>query len=451
MTRQLTFILAILLICGCGKEVQTEPLKLSVSRAECGKDGGNFEINVFGSADWVTDNTQKWISIDKKGNTAVITISPNPGAWRESTFHFISGRQKAPMTISQERSDIFTVSATDFTSPYKGGKFYINVVCYDRWEISGGDGWLATDIQGSDKPEIVELTVLQSFDIESRSTHIDFICGERTHRITVTQDPSPYMALEKETVEIDGDGGIMQVLYISNTDVSIETEDSWIRIIDNGTDVKVVTFEVSRNLSVARKGHIRITSTADSDYFKTLTVNQGDKIYHPKISIAEGVSLTIQERGSFMLHPVLEDMTDTALTWASDSPETASVDADGRVTVHTGGTCTITARNSFHGVSASIRLEIKLMAESMGLTLGNQDMTANPTAVRFPGEVMEVKVRMQPEDAYCEDMVCISSDPSVVSVSGMTLTCIKPGKVTVSVESLYQNKRSSFTIIVLED
>lgn len=451
MTRQLTFILAILLICGCGKEVQTEPLKLSVSRAECGKDGGNFEISVFGPHDWVTDNTQKWISIDKKGNTAVITISPNPGAWRESTFNFISGRQKAPMTISQERSDIFTVSATNFTSTYKGGKFHIDVVCHDRWEISGGDGWAVTDIQGSDKPETVELTVLQSFAMESRSTHIYFTCGERTHRITVIQDPSPYIALESEYVEIDGDGGIMQVLYISNTDVSIETEDSWIRLIDNGTGVKMVTYEVSRNLSVERKGYIRIISTVDSDYFKTLTVNQGEKIDHPKISIAEGVSLTIQERGSFMLHPVLEDMTDTALTWASDSPETASVDADGRVTVHTGGTCTITARNSFHGVSASIRLEIKLMAESMGLTLGNQDMTANPTAVRFPGEVMEVKVKMQPEDAYCEDMVCISSDPSVVSVSGMTLTCIKPGKVTVSVESLYQNKRSSFTIIVLED
>lgn len=451
MNRIFVFILASLLACGCGKEVQTEPLRLSVSMADCRKDGESFEISIYGSPDWVTDNTQRWISIDKKEGAAIITVSPNPGAWRESTFHFISGRHKAPFTISQERSDIFTVNATSFTSPYKGGKFLIDVECYDTWEISGGDGWAVTDIQGSDKPETVELSVLQSFDRESRNTSIDFICGERTHRITVTQDPSPYMALEKESVEIDGDGGIMQVLYISNTDVSIETEDSWIRLIDNGKDVKMAVFEVSRNLSAQREGHIRITSVADSDYFKTLTVRQGEKIDHPKISIAEGPSLTIQDRSSFVLHPVLEDMKNTALTWTSDSPATASVDADGRVTVHTGGTCTITVKNSFHGVSASIRLEIKLMAESMGLMLGTQDMTVNPTAVRFPGEVMEVKVRMQPADAYSEDAVCISSDPSVVSVSGMTLTCLKPGIVTVSVESLYQNKRGSFTIIVLED
>ena len=451
MRRLLVFILFILILCSCGKEVQTGSLKLSASGAESGKDGGSLEICVYGSPDWITDNTHKWISIDKKGQNAVITILPNPGAWRESTFHFISGKNRAPFTVSQERSDIFTVNTSNITSSYKGGSFLVDVVCYDTWKISGGDGWVITDKQESDKPETIELTVLQSFDMEARETSINFVCGDRIHTLTVTQDPSPYIALEKDVVEIDGDGGILKVLYISNTDVTISTDDSWIRLVDNGTDVKMAVFEVSRNLSVQREGHIRITSTSDSDYFKTLTIKQGEKVDHPKISFTEGPTLMIKEKGSFLLQPVLEDMKNTALTWTSESPQTASVDAEGRVTVHTGGTCTITVKNSFHGVSASIMLEIKLMAESMGLMLGMQDMTANPTAVRFPGEVLEVQIRMLPEDAYSGDAVCISSDPSVVSVSGMTLTCLKPGAVTVSVESLYQNIRSSFTIIVLED
>lgn len=440
-----------LLTVGCGKDIREEPLRLSTDIIECGMEGGIFVINVSGPQDWVTDNTAEWISIEKKDGAAEIEVAANSGAARQSEINFSASGQKAGITIIQEHSDIFSVSLTDFRSPYKESEFRVEVECHMPWRIENSNEWISCDISGSDKPESVGFTVHQSFEREGRAGVIYFICGERIHSLTVSQDPSPYIALEKNSVEIDGDGGIIQTLYISNTDVTITPEDSWIRHIDTGADVKMVAFEIIRNLSTERTGHVRISSVADEGYFKILTIRQGEKIDHPKIEFEEGVSLTVHDRGTLTLHPVFEDMKDTSLRWSSDSPATASVDDSGNVTIRTGGSCVITAYNPFHKVSASIRLEIKIRAGDMTLFLGTQDMSENPVAVRFPGEAMTVRIKMDPEDAYCDDAVCISSDPSVVSVSGMTVRCLKPGKVSISVESLYQNLRKSFSILVLED
>lgn len=444
------FIISSLLCCSCRDGYQPVEFQLSSTGITCSKDGGKYEISVSGSGNWITDNIAGWIDIDRDRNLAIIEVSPNHGGAREATFHFISGNQKVPFTIIQERSDTFTINSLSIESGYKGGNRKIYVECYDTWLISEDSDWISTDITGSDRPETVQIDIARNNGKESRSTIIDFICGSRKHSLMIEQAAGPYIALEKEVITIDGDGGIAETLFISNTDVEITSEESWIRIIESGNGIKKVVFEVLRNLYGPRSGYVKVTAKEEPDYFKLLEIRQGEKIDHPKISFAEGSRLEIKYRDSFTLHPVFEDMTDTVLIWSSDVPEKASVNSEGIVSIHSGGSCTITARNTFHSVSASISLDIKLKAESMYVILGTQNMTDNPTAVRFPGENLEVKAVMIPEDSYCDDIVCISSDPSVASVSGMTIRCIKPGKAVFSVESIYQNLRSSFTIIVLE-
>lgn len=440
-----------LLAAGCRKDVSEEPLLLSTDIIECGREGGKYSISVSGPQDWITDNTSDWISIDKRKGLAEIEIDANTGAEREAVISLYTSGSKASVTIIQECSDIFTINVTSHHSPYKGSDFEIEVVCYEPWAVENTNSWISTDISESCTPETVHVTIDQSFEQEDRTGLIHFICGSRVHSVILTQDPSPYIALEKSEIAIDGDGGVIETLYLSNTDVIITPEDNWIRHIDSGEEVKKAVFEVIRNLSDERTGHVRITSAADEEYFKILTIRQGAKIDHPNITFREGNYIRIQERAIFYLNPVLEDMTDTRLIWSSSSPQTASVEDDGRVTVHTGGRCTITARNAFHEVSASITLDIMLFAEEMTIMLGNQDMSLNPKAVRFPGEVMTVTVKMIPEDAYSDDAVCISSDPETASVTGMEIRCLKAGQATITVESLYQNMKRSFNLIVLED
>lgn len=447
----ITLITAFLCLTGCVKSPHTEYLEVMPEHIHASTDGGIFDIDVKGSYDWVTDNTADWISIRKETESASISIAPNTGAERSRTITFLSGRFRTHLTVSQDRSDTFAVSPASVHSGYRGGTFTFDVECYDEWKAESSADWLTISPSQSNSPESVTVTVMQSFENEVREGQIEFRCRERSISINITQAPSPYIHLEKSEISIDGDGGIIHVLYLSNTDVSITTEDPWIRLIDLGTDEKKIAFEVLRNMAEARKGHITVTSLTDSDYIKILTVNQGDKIDHPSIRFEEGYSLDVSEKTTFTLHPIFEDMSDTGLVWSSDSPDIASVDQQGNVRILSNGQCTISAKNFFHNQTAQILLNIRIKATDMHIFFGEQDMEANPLAVRFPGEILRVNAVMSPEDAYSGDIVCISSDPSVAEVSGIEIRCLGPGRASITVESLYHGLRKNVDILILEN
>ena len=444
-------IIALLITAGCDHAPQNLQLEVLPETIQAPMEGGEYQVAVSGPADWVTDNTSAWISISKSSGSASVTVRENPGADRQAVITFTSGRSSASLTVIQEHSDIFEISRDAIHAGYKGGEFPVEVKCHEPWTIGTCPDWITADIGSGDSPQIITLSVKQSYEQKGRSGKIEFICSNRVLGIEAAQDPSPYIAVEKDEVTFDGDGGNMQVLYISNTDVMIDTENEWIRLIETGKEEKIIYFEVMRNTGSRREGAITITSTADSEYSKTITVRQGEKIDHPEIRFEEGYSMDLSERKTFTLHPIFTDMSDRSLRWTSDSESVASVDQEGNVTVHTGGICNIAARNAAHGVSATIQLNIRILATSMNIALDSQDMQQNPTAVRYLGEVLTIGVTMSPDDAYTGDIVCISSDSEVAGIEGIRVRCISPGTATISVESLYHGLRKSFTLIILED
>jgi uncharacterized protein YjdB len=143
-------------------------------------------------------------------------------------------------------------------------------------------------------------------------------------------------------------------------------------------------------------------------------------------------------------------MTDTTLIWRSDSPNIANVDQNGVVTVLGTGECRITITNTYHNISAGILLKVRLLAESMTVMLGNQNMNINTTAVRFPGEKMTIQVLLHPENSYSGDIICFSSNPESVKTDGLNVECISEGTSTITVESLYNKLSYSFKIIVIQ-
>lgn len=445
------FSIAALMLAACNRTEESLLLEVRPEQIECLSEGGEFEIEVKGPQDWVTDNTADWIDISKGQSSSLVKISEAKGADRQNRIMFRSGSQRDYLCIRQAGAHIFSISTTEINTDHKGGSFTVSVECHEPWTVSCDSEWITIDIDGASSPHDVTLDIAVSHEKESREAEVRFIRADETLSVMVTQGPGPYIALEKETVETDGDGGTFSVLYISNIDVVISTTGEWIRLIGGQEGKKKIAFEILRNTSVSREGSITITSAEDPEYGKALHIKQGPKIDHPALSFEEGFSMDIRERGTFVLHPVFTDMTDHSLTWTSDHPETASVSEGGTVTVHTSGTCTITARNQVHGVSASISLNIRLEAVSMRIMLDSQDMEATPLAVRFPGEKLTVKPILEPADAYTGDIICLSSDPSVAAVDGMTINCLAPGTATISVESLYHGIRKSFSLLILED
>ena len=440
-----------LLLAGCQDTLGPAGLEVSENMISCPAEGGDFLIEIDGRPDWTTDNTVGWISVRRTNGNASIHIDGNEGKARRHTLNLlISGRKQAEIEITQEHSDAFSISRKSIQMPYKGGECAITLTCFTQWQASSDSEWISLEDTSGNGTSEVGMTIAPNEEHEDRKGCIIFTCEGKSIEMPVIQSLKPFVEVEKQTVEFDGDGGQGSVLYLSNTMIETSSQVDWIRIIKPNGTVNKVSFEVKRNLGEAREGRIRVASDVDKDIFSEITVRQGPKIDHPRLLIAEGSYLILHSRESITLTPIFEDMSDKTLKWSSDNEGIATVDDNGRVTIISGGICTITATNAYHGLQVSITLDIRPKATDMKVKFGKQDMNENPVAVRFAGEAITISVTMDPEDAYCEDLTYLSSDESIAGISGNIIRCLRAGKVEIFIESAYQSLRQSYILTILE-
>ena len=451
MRRLILIISFLYLLCGCRDSIPETGLEVLENRIEFGREGGEFEIPIKGRPDWTTDNTADWISIRKYGRSAVVIADKNPGSARHTKVGFkLDGQTYDYLEVTQESSDEFSVDKSEISIGYKGGLTVINLICFNEWRAEADAEWIGVEKHIGNKPEQIILDIDQNPHKEERQSTVSIHSNDKTLTINIKQALFPVVEIETSEVSFDGDGGQSSVLYMSNTEVIITCENDWIRLIQTDQSVKKVSFEAKRNLGDSRQGKIRITSADDAEIFKEIVIKQGPKIDHPALSFEEGVLLELSETETIQLHPVFTDMTDLSLVWKSSDPQIASVEDDGLVHIHSGGTCVITARNSYHSVEASITLDIRPKATAMYVMFGMQNMNENPIAVRFPGEKITITVTMEPSDAYNEDITYFSTDESVATITGNTIHCLKPGRTDIYIESIYQSMQQMYTIFVTE-
>ena len=325
----------------------------------------------------------------------------------------------------------------------------MNVTSYKQWQVETDRSWISTDIYSGEGSEKVTITVEASKEKEARSGTVSFTQGTDTLQVDISQELAPFIELATDFVEVDGDGGTFDILFLANTAVGIKESHNWIRLI-NVSSSNILSFEVLRNSSESREGLITLYAESDQNISKTLKIRQGEKVPHPSISFEEGTEMEVTDDNGFNLHPLFEDMTDFVLVWTSSDTSIASVDDSGRVTVHRTGNCTITAKNLYHNVSSVISLNIKLKVQDISIMFGNQDVTEMPVSSRFVGEKIPVLVTVTPNYAYAEDFVYFSSNSEVADFEGNVLHCRKSGKTEIYVESAFNDIHFKFTVLVID-
>lgn len=148
----------------------------------------------------------------------------------------------------------------------------------------------------------------------------------------------------------------------------------------------------------------------------------------PSGLVLDPTTLEIVKGETYTLRATVEpaDAAYGQISWVSDAPEIASVDAEGTVTALAVGEATVTASVG-SDISASCRVTVvgpaaeslTLNAAALTLTIGEQSqLTATPS----------------PEDANLEGLAWSSSDSGVASVDGQGLvTAVAAGQATVRV------------------
>lgn len=437
------------MITGCEVIFPKRQIDVTPSEIHCGHEGGDFTVTIGNAREWAVTGIPDWVTVSDEDGHAAIGITPNTSFPRMCELTFDNGISSAGVSIFQECNDILETDPKSIVTECDEDSFIINVICYREWKIECLHDWIKADKYSGEGPDSVIISVSSNSGYDDRVGDVLFISGNDSSAVSILQSKSHILDIDNDYVEIDGDGGIVQILYMSEDEVDIHTECDWIRLINSGSNIRMLAFEVLRNTSERRECKVRLSLRDYPEIFREITVIQGARIAHPELSIAEGTSMEVSSMDDIRLHPEFEDMEDLSVQWSTDSPETASVNEEGVVSIHKSGRCTITASNAYHNVKAFIELNIRIKAASMTILLNDQNMESDPVAVRYPGENLKVGILMDPPEAYSEDVILYTEDTEIIRIEGKVIRCIQSGKATVRAESVYQDLRTSFSIIVL--
>ena len=169
------------------------------------------------------------------------------------------------------------ISLHEIVVSHEGAEFEVFVYNADIWEVTENAEWIDLDKRSNS----VFIKIAKNNN-EERSQTLIFSCESSSDTLQIIQDSKPedpiILEVEKSSVEINGDGGIVEILYMSNYEVDFNTENDWIRVIETDSQLKKVAFEIKRNLGAEREGKLKIFSKRNEDIYKEILIFHGKKI-----------------------------------------------------------------------------------------------------------------------------------------------------------------------------
>jgi|GEM_PF-1408239 len=257
-----------------------------------------------------------------------------------------------------------------------------------------------------------------------------------------------------DTSLVIGDTIILRalVLPLNATDRSLKWEDT-------NPDSHYVSFEKESNsdTSVAVKalklGKTSIrTSSANGYWASCLITVKTAEVHVNYVSVSPGtLSISIDQTSPLTVSVMPSDATDKSVTWSTDDPLVATVDADGNVTGVGKGTATITAKSTDGGLTASCTVTVLGYALVGNISLSKTSLTMDI------GKKDTVNITMSPSYAHDKTYSVSVDDAAVVNVTqpknGMFVArALKAGKVTVTVKANDEGaKTAKCSIEVLKD
>ena len=280
----------------------------------------------------------------------------------------------------------------------------------------------------SDKPEIAAV------DANGKVTGVAE--GEAT--ITVTTDDGGKTATCKV---------IVSDKEIKVTGVKLNKSETSILVGGNETLTATVLPEDATNQKVTWKSdkpeiatvdaNGKVTGVKAGEATITVTTEDGGKTATCKVTVSDteikvtGVTLnktalTLETGASETLTATVApaEATNKKVTWKSDKPEIASVDANGKVTGVKAGEATITVTTEDGGKTATCKVTVKPNLVS--------EITLAALAI-YVGESKAVTATVKPDDATNKELTWTSSDETVATVDATgKVTGKKIGTATIT-------------------
>ena len=197
---------------------------------------------------------------------------------------------------------------------------------------------------------------------------------------------------------------------------------------------------------------LRMTTEVSGKYrqFASANVSDSSKLAYVTVTYQDvALGITISPESAYMVVgevkriSALAHSVNETITWSSDNPSVATVDANGNVTAHSAGDVTITATGTYGGSSATCGITV--------VAKGVESVTLPyRTLYLAKGKSLNVPVRIAPSDASVQQVAWSSSNTGVVTVNNGLLRAVAPGTAIITVRSEQGSKTDSMTVVVPE-
>ena len=221
---------------------------------------------------------------------------------------------------------------------------------------------------------------------------------------------------------------------------------------------KKVTWESSNAAIASVDANGKVTGVKAGEATITVTTEDGGKTATCKVTVSDkeikvtGVKLNKSETSllvggneTLTAATVLpEDATNQNVTWKSDKPEIATVDANGKVTAVKVGEATITVTTEDGGKTATCKVTVSETSVAVtGVTLNKTETSI------FVGGSETLTATVAPADATNQKVTWKSDKPEIATVDANgKVTGVKAGEATITVTTEDGSKTATCKVTV---
>lgn len=255
-------------------------------------DGGQEILTFRTNVSWTIDVSAtagdvSWCSVSdtsgKSGSQSItISVAKNDTYEdRTATITLTAGNIVKTASVTQRQKDAILMSPNRFDVGIEGGTIKIDVNSNINYNViipEQYQGWISSMSNKSMTISSYSFLISESKEYDKREGEIVFLSDNLKETVKVYQAGSAILVLSKNEVVVDDSENIVDIEISSNFKyvVDMATEE-WIRIIEDKTSEKTISFSIDANNTYEDREAIIVFRDANSDKKESVTIIQRQK------------------------------------------------------------------------------------------------------------------------------------------------------------------------------
>ncbi len=353
-------------------------LIISPSNAHVSYTSGSTQFTITSNIGWSISDDAAWLTVSPSsgsGNgTITATYTENTTtSQRVGTITITSGGLIGTVTVTQDPAPVLTISPDNRAVSYTPGSTQFTVTSNISWSVSDDAAWLTVSPPSGSGNGTITATYQENTTTSQRFGTISITGGGITRTVTVTQAPTPALAITPADRQVSYTSGSTIFTVTSNISWSVSDDAAWLTLSpSSGSGNGTLTATYTENTSTSQRTG-------------TLTVTGGGLTVKATVTQAPTAELAVSPQDQIVPYT----SGNTTFTITSNSSWSASDDASWLTVSPSGGTGNGT-------LTASYTENTTTSQRTGTITVTGSGMTSKVTVTQAPAPMLTVSPSDRP-------------------------------------------------------